>query len=115
MDLDLKNLKALLNKFGKTVVAEAKTNASKNSNRGKLSNSIKHKVDTSKSKNSLTLIFKMEEYGLYQDKGVKGAINPYTGTDGAKPYEKGKKYKFGTGTGKKGGLRKSILKWVHVL
>jgi hypothetical protein len=55
----------------------------------------------------------MEEYGLYQDKGVKGAINPYTGTDGAKPYEKGKKYKFGTGTGKKGGLRKSILKWVE--
>ena len=113
MDLDLKNLKALLNKFGKTVVAEAKTNASKNSNRGKLSNSIKHKVDTRKAKNSLTLIFKMEEYGLYQDKGVKGAINPYTGKDGAKPYEKGKKYKFGTGTGKKGGLRKSILKWVE--
>ena len=103
----MKFVKQGLNKFAKAVVLQSKGNLKSGS---ALAKSIKQKIKVSK--NSFEIDFLMKEYGLYQDKGVKGAINPYQGKDGAKPYEKGKKYRFGTKTGKKGGLTKGILKWV---
>jgi len=104
---EMKFVKQGLNKFAKAVVLQSKGNLKGGS---ALAKSIKEKIKVSK--NSIEIDFLMKEYGLYQDKGVKGAINPYKGKDGAKPYEKGKKYRFGTKTGKKGGLTKGILKWV---
>ena len=104
---EMKFVKQGLNKFAKAVVLQSKRNLKSDS---ALAKSIKEKIKVSK--NSIEIDFLMKEYGLYQDKGVKGAINPYKGKDGAKPYEKGKKYRFGTKTGKKGGLTKGILKWV---
>ena len=64
-----------LNRFAKAVVIQSKANLTrggKNVNR-KLWNSIQS--DLQVSKNSFHLSFEMEEYGDYQDKGVKGA-NP---------------------------------------
>lgn len=55
--------------------------------------------------NSIRLSFSMEDYGWYQDQGVKGK------TSGSKAPSS--PFRFGSGTGKKGGLTKGINKWVR--
>jgi hypothetical protein len=64
-----------LNKFRDYVISQAKANLTrggKNISKG-LYNSIKGNVKASP--NSFQMTFSMDEYGIYQDKGVKGA-NP---------------------------------------
>ena len=61
-----------LQRFAKHVVRQAKANLKKNGT-GALKNSIKH--DLKVHKNSFSLDFEMEKYGMFQDKGVRGA-NP---------------------------------------
>tara|TARA_R110002153_G_scaffold266089_4_gene429152 strand:- start:65 stop:643 length:579 start_codon:yes stop_codon:yes gene_type:complete len=110
--LDLKNVKSVLNAFGKKVVLNSKNNLK---SKGNLEKSITFS-EVEANKNSIAIQFIMEEYGLYQDKGVKGAINPYTDSDkAAVEYKPGMTYQFGTGSGngRGGGLRKSIQKWVE--
>ena len=46
----------------------------------------------------------MEEHGIYQDKGVKGKTSSTKAPNSP--------FKFGSGTGKKGGLTNGIQKWV---
>lgn len=65
----LKEVAKVLNRFGKKVVTEAKKNAIKKSSTGKLANSIDYKL------NNNGVDFIMEEYGMFIDKGIKGA-NP---------------------------------------
>jgi hypothetical protein len=55
--------------------------------------------------NSFSMNFEMEEYGIYQDKGVKGKTSSSKAPNSP--------FKFGTGTGAKGGLRKGINQWVR--
>jgi hypothetical protein len=102
-----KNIEATLNKFGKYVVQQAKSNLSK---KGKnvskeLYNSISYDVNVSKEGTSFSFVLKMEDYGEFQDKGVKGK------SSSAKAPES--PFRFGSGKGKKGGLRESIPKWVR--
>jgi hypothetical protein len=98
------NLDQELKKFGKFVIQQSKSNLSK---RGKkdtssLYNSLDY--DFNVSKNSFELSFKMENYGEFVDKGVKGK------TSSAKAPSS--PFKFGTGTGKSGGLTDGINGWV---
>ena len=72
----------------------------------KLFKSIDGKVKVGK--NSFTLSFLMEEYGYYQDRGVKGNKSTYPEIS-----KYGTLAKFGSGKGKKGGLSEGILKWVE--
>lgn len=65
----LKEVAEVLNRFGKKVVAEAKKNAKRKTNTGRLANSIHYKL-TNKG-----VDFIMAEYGMFIDEGVKGA-NP---------------------------------------
>jgi hypothetical protein len=68
-------LQAELNKFRDYVISQAKANLTrggKNVSKG-LYNSIKGNVKASP--NSFQMTFSMDEYGIFQDKGVKGA-NP---------------------------------------
>jgi hypothetical protein len=46
----------------------------------------------------------MDDYGMFVDKGVKGKTSSAKAPNSP--------YKFGTGTGKKGGLTQGINKWV---
>jgi len=46
----------------------------------------------------------MEEYGEFQDKGVKGKSSSSKAPNSP--------FRFGSGTGKKGGLTNGILEWV---
>ena len=98
------NAKEQLDLFRKYVQQQARTNLTKG-NRNvtkKLYNSIGSTAKVSK--NSFELSFQMEQYGNYLDKGVKGAVTSLKAPDSP--------YKFGTGTGPKGGLTQGISKWV---
>jgi len=58
--------------------------------------------------NSIFVDFEMEEYGYYQDRGVKGKTSTYP-----EIAQYGTLAKFGSGKGKKGGLSGGIKKWVE--
>jgi len=47
----------------------------------------------------------MEEYGAYNDKGVKGKKSSSKAPNSP--------FRFGSGTGRKGGLTRAISKWVR--
>jgi hypothetical protein len=75
--LDNDNAKRFLTDFRNYVVKESKSNLTrlKKSSSKKLYNSIKGNVKVSK--NSMTVDFSMEDYGLFQDKGVSGKKKKY--------------------------------------
>jgi|TARA_Y100000289_G_scaffold11082_1_gene10196 hypothetical protein len=95
-----KSIQDLLNDFRDNVIREAKKNLQKKTDTGRLQNSLKSRVK--ESKRSIEISFEMEEYGFYQDRGVKGV----------KSGESLDNYRFGTGSGQSGGLTKGINKWV---
>jgi len=73
----LKNVQEELNRFAKYVIQQSRTNLTKgkkNSSK-ELYNSLDSNVKVSK--NSFELTFLMEEYGVFQDKGVKGTKSNY--------------------------------------
>jgi hypothetical protein len=91
-----------LQRFQQHVVSQSKRNlTTKNKNVSKgLYNSIKG--DVKESANSIQILFTMLDYGFYQDRGVKG-VKSGRSLSG---------FKFGTGSGKQGGLSEGIFKWV---
>ena len=97
----------VLTKFTKYVVSQSRANLTrKNKNvKGKLYDSIKGESTTSK--NSIGLYFEMEDYGAYQDSGVKGKSSG----NSLSTFKQGG-FRFGSGTGKKGGLTEGINQWV---
>ena len=100
----LSNVEKELKNFAKYVVTKARINlrgSDKNSS-GKLAKSLDSDVKVSK--NSFELSFLMEEYGVFQDKGVRGKSSSEKAPNSP--------FKFGSGTGKKGGLSEGINKWV---
>ena len=91
--------------FGKRVQQQAKSNLTKTGKKdtSDLYNSISYNVEVHR--NSFTLSFKMEDYGTFVDKGVKGKTSSLKAPTSP--------YKFGTGTGRKGGLTSGIEGWVQ--
>ena len=73
----LDNVHEELNKFAKYVIKQSRTNLTKgkkNSSK-ELYNSLKSEIKVSK--NSFQLSFFMEDYGIFQDKGVSGVKKKY--------------------------------------
>ena len=73
----LVNVKEELNRFAKYVISQSRANLTrgkKNSSKD-LYNSLDSEVKVSR--NSFELSFLMEEYGVYQDKGVSGVKKKY--------------------------------------
>ena len=101
-------IQAVLDKFGKYVVQQARANLTRqNRNVSKeLYNSIQWNAEASKSGESFTASLSMLDYGQYQDKGVRGKIASPINT-------RESPFRFGTGTGQKGGLTAAIQKWVR--
>ena len=101
-------IEAVLNRFGKYVVQQARANLTrKGRNVSKdLYNSIKWESDASKTGASFSASLSMLPYGDFQDKGVKGKNSTYPSTQTSP-------YRFGSGTGKKGGLTEAMNKWVR--
>ena len=100
---DKKDILAHLEKFKNKVVSEAKSNVSTHNDTGKLANSIKGNVKVSK--NSIEIVFSMNAYGFFRDKGVQGT-NSGTSLEG---------YKFGTNSSlvgkEKGGMSGIMSRW----
>lgn len=101
-----KNTKIALEAFRDYVIQQARTNLTKNNKNvtSDLYNSLNGIVKVMP--NSISLQFEMEDYGQFQDKGVKGTKSNYL-------ENKNSPFSFGTGTGKKGGLSQGIKKWVE--
>ena len=89
----------LLDDFRDKVIKEAKKGLPRDT--GSLAKSLKSYVK--ESKNSIQISFTMNEYGFYQDRGVKGVSSGQSLSN----------YRFGTGNGEDGGLTKGINKWVR--
>ena len=108
-----KQLGLALNKYGKYVVQQSKSNLTKSKpyskGGGALYNSIKyHLQKVKKTGNPYVLDFLMEGYGTFVDKGVAGVNSTYPETRAAMS-----PFKSGSGTGKKGGLTEGIQKWLE--
>jgi len=101
----VKETKTYLDNFGKFIVQQSRTNLTKKGkkDRGNLYNSISYELNVSKS--SFQLSFKMTDYGEFIDKGVKGVSSSRKAPNSP--------FKFGTGTGAKGGLTKGVDGWVQ--
>lgn len=93
-----------LERFRNHVVSVSKRNltqGNKNVSK-KLYNSIR--ADVKAMPNSFSLQFYMEDYGAFQDLGVKGKNSSSKAPNSP--------FRFGSGTGQQGGLRKGIFDWV---
>jgi len=102
--LKLEKVNKTIQMFRDYVIREAKDNLKSkgHNNTSSLANSIKGEVVT---ENDFTIVgFKMNDYGTFVDLGVKGKTSSNKAPDSP--------YKFGSGTGQKGGLTKGINQWV---
>lgn len=104
--LDREETNKALNKFAKYVTTQAKANLTRKNMKasGSLYNSIDYELESGD--NSFFLNFYMEDYGTFQDLGVRGARSGSAAPNSP--------FRFGSGSGKKGGLRKAILQWVQL-
>lgn len=94
----------VIKKFRDYVIQQSRSNLSKSSknNSKELYNSLKGEIVTD---NKFTIVgFKMNDYGTFVDLGVKGKTSSLKAPNSP--------YKFGSGTGRKGGLTQGINKWV---
>ena len=102
---ELQNVNDVLKRFRDYVIQQSRSNLSKSDKNvsKELYNSLKGEILT---ENNYSIVgFSMAEYGQFQDKGVRGASSSMKAPNSP--------FRFGSGTGKKGGLTKSILKWVQ--
>jgi hypothetical protein len=122
--MDTANIERYLNSFGAQVVNKAKKNLkAAGKGGGKLDKSIRFEVIPEA--DGYVIQFYMANYGTFVDKGVKGAggtikSGKHKGSWGGRRHYitwKGKRkdspYKFGTGTGQKGGMRKGIGSFIR--
>jgi len=98
-------VKDTLTDFAKRVKQQSKSNLTKKDKKdtSALYDSIDYELKVSK--NSFRLSFEMEDYGIFVDKGVKGKTSSSKAPTSP--------FKFGTGTGRKGGLTDGIGGWVR--
>ena len=97
-------VESVIKKFRDYVIQQARSNLSKSkhNNTKELYNSLKGEIVT---EDKFTIVgFQMADYGTFVDLGVKGKTSSNKAPNSP--------YKFGSGTGKKGGLTQGINKWV---
>ena len=116
----LKNVQQELNRFAKYVIQQSRTNltkgkspyGSKNDTKS-LYNSLDHKLNVSQ--NSFGLKFLMEDYGLFQDKGVKGKdpskVSPNAKIKGQQAPNSPYRFGSGSSSGKWDDFVGGIEKW----
>jgi hypothetical protein len=103
--MELKNVEQVLRRFRDYVIQQSRSNLSKSDKNvsKELYNSLKGEIIT---ENNYSIVgFSMAEYGQFQDQGVRGKTSSAKAPNSP--------FRFGTGSGKKGGLTKSIDKWVR--
>jgi hypothetical protein len=100
----LKETYAVIKKYRDYVIQQSRSNLSKGRKNvsKELYNSLKGEI-VQEDKYAI-VGFRMAEYGQYQDQGVKGKFKSVKAPNSP--------FKFGSGTGKPGGLSEGINKWV---
>ena len=100
----LESVQYEMGKFAKSVVKQSRANLTRSSKKdtNNLYGSIGY--DLKVHKNSFSLSFFMEEYGAFVDEGVQGKKTTSRAPNSP--------FRFGSGSGKKGGLKKAISSWV---
>ena len=103
----LKELELKVKEFANYVVQQSRSNLTKGGSNasGSLYKSIKPNVIVEK--DAFIVQFSMEDYGVFQDQGVKGTESSY-GSSSNSPF------RFGTGSGRRGGLTDGIQNWVKL-
>jgi len=101
----MQEVQKYLSKFAKNVIKESRSRLSKSSKRdtNNLYGSLGYQLDVFK--NSFSLSFFMEEYGAFVDEGVQGKRSSAKAPQSP--------FRFGTGSGRKGGLTEAISKWIE--
>jgi hypothetical protein len=100
-------LEQVLNNFAAEVVSRAKKNlVDEKKSRGDLYSTLKYDVRVEP--NLFLVDFLMEPYGAFVDKGVRGKTSTYPETQAALS-----DFRYGSGTGPKGGLTKGIETWLN--
>lgn len=96
---------SIIKKFRDYVIQQSRSNLTKGGKNvtKELYNSLKGEIVT---ENNFTIVgFKMDDYGAFQDQGVKGKSSSFKAPNSP--------FRFGSGSGKKGGLTQGINKWVR--
>lgn len=101
----MQEVKKALNTFAKGVIMQSRRNLTTSGTKdsGSLHKSLEYELEVHK--NSFSLAFLMEDYGKFVDQGVRGKFSASKAPKSP--------YRFGTGSGRKGGLTKAINKWVR--
>ena len=99
-----KALQEELNKFAKYVIQQSRSNLSKSGKNDTkaLYNSLGYDIELTTK--GAELGFNMEQYGEFQDKGVRGKSSSAKAPNSP--------FKFGSGTGRKGGLTEAMQSYV---
>lgn len=99
----LSHLKDELDKFRKRIITEARKNLTRQKKKasGSLYKNLSSDLEVYRTGNFM-LEFDLGTYGEFVDKGVSGTKKKYNTP-----------FRFGSGTGKKGGLRQGISKWIR--
>ena len=95
----------VIKKFRDYVIQQSRSNLTKGGKNvsKKLYDSLKGEIVT---ENGFSIVgFSMDDYGAFQDKGVRGKTSSAKAPNSP--------FKFGSGTGPKGGLTQGINKWVR--
>jgi hypothetical protein len=102
--MEFSEIQASVKRFRDYVVQQSRSNLTRKGKNvtSKLYKSIQGEVLTER--NYILVGFTMEDYAAYQDQGVKGSKTAKKAPNSP--------FKFGTKSGKKGGLTKGIEKWV---
>jgi len=115
---DYELTKEALERFRAHVISQARRNLTREGKTAsnKLYEGLTSDIKTSP--NSIQVLFNMPYYGAFVDEGVKGANPNYNhGFKNAEKlsYQKApdSQYKFGTGSGPSGGLRKGLKDWIR--
>ena len=102
----LNKVKDELITFGDTLVSQTRRNLKREKmvSSGVLYDSVGFSMDQTRT--GFIFYFEMVEYGFYQDEGVQGANPGKVTVNGKRGIQKapGSRFKFGSGTGRKGGL-----------
>ena len=101
----LEELQKELSKFGKAVIKQSRANLTRMNHKDTNALYDSLKFESKVHKNSFSFDFFMEDYGAFRDLGVRGKKSSTKAPNSP--------FKFGSGTGRKGGLTEAISKWVR--
>ena len=116
--MKLEELNKMFNDFGKYMVSQSKSNLTRGKKAGgPLYNSITYDVDD-KQKDKVIFTFSMQDYGEFQDKGVKGAdparLSPNAKIKGQQAPNSPYKYGSGSYSGSWKNFVRSVSSWAQI-